>query len=264
MHQIMDTNSFQETIAKGQEILIVVSKEPDFDRVAAALSLYLSLTDYGRKVSIFCPTQMLVDFNRLVGVDKITREVGDKNLTITLAGYPAQNIERVSYNIENGQMRLAIIPKPGALSPQLEQVTSTYSGMSADTIISLGSQNLEEMKKDYPEIGGIEQQILISKEQRPGEQTSCFSERVSLLLHENNMPISQDTAGNLMLGMTTATGNFSSPGVRPETFEVAARLLRIRGKVVRGQAQAPQDEEPEEKLPSDWVGPKVYKGTTLP
>ena len=95
-------NSFSSLVDSASSVLILLPNKPYFDQVAAGLSLYLSLSDK-KEVTISCPSPMMVGFNRLVGVNKIVAEIGNKNLTIRFAGYDADSIEKVSYDIENGE-----------------------------------------------------------------------------------------------------------------------------------------------------------------
>ena len=266
----MNTDKFQEVLVNSGTILIVLPKDPPFDAVAAALSLYLSLSNYGKKLSVFCPSQMLVEFSQLVGVDRVGQELGNKNLTISLKDYPADNIERVSYNIENGQMQLAIIPKEGIEAPLPEQIVASYSGMSsAELVIFVGEGDdvaLEEIvsiphsvlilhnyKTHIPQIGRRRHTVEIVN-----GGASCYSELVGWLLIESNLPLDQDIAHNLMLGIAQATRNYTISAIRPETFELVAKLMRISGKI------GSQPVQQQTQAPPDWLSPKVYKGDTLP
>lgn len=283
----MDTNKFQEALVKSENLVIALSPNPTFDEVAGGLALYLSLSGFGKKVNIFCPSPMLVEFNKLVGVDRVTKEIGDKNLTITLRDYLAQNIERVAYNINGGQMELTIIPKSQIAAPNPDQVISTLGGMNADTVILVGVENQEELIPEIAsELAKVPQQILILQNYRPGvlerkvgvveivdPNVSCISEVVGLLLSEGNLPISEDIATNLLMGITYSTQNYTSNRVRPETFELSAKLARITRLPARQGSQAstahvvppPEEEQSNEnKAPEDWLAPKVYKGSTLP
>ncbi len=133
-------DSFSSVIDSAKSVLILLPSKPYFDQVAAGLGLYLALK--GKKdTSIAASTPMIVEFNRLVGVNKITEEIGNKNLTIKVTDYQATDIERVSYDIENGEFKLTIIPKPGVSSPKKEQLVANYSGVSADIVILMGGAN---------------------------------------------------------------------------------------------------------------------------
>src|SRR3990167_10506820 len=98
-------NSFSSLVDSASSVLILLPNKPYFDQVAAGLSLYLSLADR-KSATISCPSPMMVGFNRLIGVNKIVEEIGNKNLMIKFAGYDANNIEKVSYDIENGEFKL--------------------------------------------------------------------------------------------------------------------------------------------------------------
>lgn len=283
----MDTTRFQDVLARSSSVLVVLPQNPDLDTVAAGLSLYLALTNYGKSTSVFCPSDMLVEFNRLVGVDRVSRELGEKNLTITLREYPADNIDRVSYNIEKGQMELTIIPKNQVNAPTPEQVVGKLGGMSADTAILIGNVTRESLGDGaYQELEKVPQKVQIAQRMsapaprplgqaggRPVEiidpAASSISELVGNLLFDINLPVSGDAANNILMGVTTATNNFTSGNVRPETFELAAKVARIRnglsaqgtpqGVESAGQAVA-SEAAPQEQTPADWTqAPKVYK-----
>src|SRR5689334_79210 len=97
-------NTLSQLIDSSSSVLIILPTKPYFDQVAAGLSLYLALRDK-KDATITCPSPMTVGFNRLIGVQKIVSEIGNKNLTIKFAGYDATNIEKVSYDIENGEFK---------------------------------------------------------------------------------------------------------------------------------------------------------------
>lgn len=283
----MDTNQFQGTIAKSREILVVLPKNPSFDAVAAGLSLFVSLKNYGKKLGVFCPTSMLVEFNRLVGVEQVTDSLGSKNLTVALRDYPANNVERVSYDIENNEMRLTIIPKDGAAPPTAEQITTFYSGMSSDTVIFVGVDDEAQFGELGKELQKVPQIISILDDRRPQgfprrrgvlefvePMSSCLSETIGLLLTSSNLPLDGDIAGNLMLGVRESTGNLTSNKVRAETFELLAHFMRAKASGRSGMNQGTSQEiiddgstgqqEEQQETPSDWLKPKIYKGSTLP
>ena len=103
-------NSFSSLVDSSASILILLPTKPYFDQVAAGLGLFLSLRDR-KETQISCPSPVTVEFHRLVGVNKITSEVGNKNLTIKFVNYNPQDIERVSADIENNEFKLIVIGK---------------------------------------------------------------------------------------------------------------------------------------------------------
>lgn len=124
---------------------------------------------------------------------------------------------------------------------------------------------------------------------------SSSSEIVGLLLKNLAVEFDGDIATNLLAGISWATDNFSSPEVGASTFELAA--LCLRSGAVRPKVGLPVEEKktPEEKKkeslleelrtisaktppqvvrddrprpqedkqpPTDWLKPKIYKGST--
>ena len=133
-------NSFKSLIDSATSIAIVLPTKPYLDQVAAALALYVSLKPT-KDITVTSPTPPTVEFSRLIGVDKISAELGNKNLVITFPNYQATNIERVSYDIEEGQFKLSVIPKQGFESPTSEQTKFEYAGGKADLILLIGGAN---------------------------------------------------------------------------------------------------------------------------
>lgn len=273
----MENNSFSPIIDSANSVLILLPSRPYFDQVAAGLALYLALKDK-KETAISASTPMIVEFNRLVGVDKVTQELGNKNLTIKFSDYQANDIERVSYDIENGEFKLTVIPKPGVASPKKEQLVVNYSGVSADTIILIGGGNESHfpqlLSKDLlgaklVHIGTRPLPISSGKEvlslARPA---SCLSELVAVLIKESNLNLDADIATNLLLGIEEGTKQFSFSETTADTFETVASLIRAGGKRA-GKSAAPipmpLPEKPvrEPEAPKDWLEPKVYKGTSI-
>lgn len=230
-------NSFSSLVDSSASILVALPTKPTFDQVAAALSLYLSLRDL-KSTSIFCPSPMMVGFNRLIGVDKISPEVGNKNMTIKFKNYDAGNIEKVSYDIINGEFNLTVVPKTGFTSPQKENVDLSYSGASADLLILvggandshfpiLGSQELTSAKVVHIGTRTLSSSREVMSFAKPGSSTS---ELVANLIKENNLTLDSDSATNLVMGIEDGSSNFASSEVTPETFETFAHLLRSGGR----------------------------------
>ncbi len=180
---------------------------------------------------------MMVGFNRIIGVNRITSELGNKNLTIKFKGYDAGNIEKVSYDIVNGEFNLTVVPKAGFKSPQKEQMDLSFSGISADLVILIGGANdshfpiLESPELSGAKIAHVGNRVLSSDRDvmsfaKPGATTS---ELVANLIKENGMSMDPDIATNLLMGIEEGSANFSSSEVTPDTFETFAYLLRSGG-----------------------------------
>ncbi len=282
-------NTFPSLISSANSILILLPDDKlSLDQVAAALSLYLSLRGI-KNASISCPNPMTVEFNKLVGVDKITQELGNKNLTIKFKDYLAENIERVSADVEGSEFKLTVIPKDGLTSPQKEQVELSFSGVASDLVILVGGNSDSDFSNlNSEDLGGVKivhvgiKQLLVSPNKAIMSFTlpvSSLSELITILIKEGNLNLDGDSATNLIAGIEEASGNFTGEGVTAGTFEIFAHLLRSGG--VRQQKGGIKKEYPQgaipgqdlrvEKVekkepppaPKDWFEPKIYKGTSV-
>lgn len=279
-------NSFGSLIDSASSILVLLPQKPYFDQVAAGLALYLALKDK-KETNVVCPTPMIVEFNRLVGVNKVAAEIGNKNLVIRFADYKASEIEKVSYDVENGEFRLTVVPKTGFSSPRKEQVNLSYSGISADTVILIGGG----AESHFPAITTNDlagaKIIHIGTRALSGDTrtilsfarpASSVSELVANLIEESGSTLDADIATNLLLGIEEGSRDFKGPDVGAETFETVAKLLRAGGRRMPKErldrtpypqgaipGETPQTlQEPEKKeVPKGWLEPKIYKGTSI-
>lgn len=228
--------------------LILLSQNPFFDQVAAALALYLSISENNEKqikTQISCPTQMLVEFNRLVGVDKIKTEIGNKNLVIRFDQKysPEENIEKVSYDVDQNGVRLIIVPKEGSEAPKEEDLSFSYEGLDADVIFLIGGINISHFpalasadfkNKELIHINtidgnfGLEQKLISFS-----YPASSVSEIIASLLLSENFYLNEDIATNLLMGMYHGSKNFNSNNVTSGTFEMASKLMEHGGKPAR-------------------------------
>jgi hypothetical protein len=237
----MTDNSFKTLIDSAQEVLILLPSKPYMDQIAAGLSLYLSLSGSGKSVSISCPAPMTAEYSRLIGVDRITTDLGSKNLIISLKNYDANNVDKVSYDIENGQFKLTIAPKIGQKSPTQEQIDIKYGGASGDLVILVGGANDSHFpalsKEEFKSVKTIHvgtrlleilnNDIEVLSFARPASSTS---ELVANLIKESEFAVSEDIATNLLAGIEEQSKGFQTNEVTAETFEIFAELLKIGGK----------------------------------
>ncbi len=236
-------NSFKnliDSIAEHQEILVLLPTKPYLDQVASALSLYLSLTAYKKNVSVYSHVPATAEFSRLVGVNKITSDLGKKNLTIKFVDYKADYIEKVSYDVDGEIFKLTVTPKSSFKAPSKEQIHLDYSGISADLAILVGGaneshfpvlQNQEFKNIKIIHVGTrlleISSDLQVLSFARPASSTS---EIVAGLIKESGFPFDADIATNLIAGIEEQSKNFQSPEVTADTFMVFAELLKTGGK----------------------------------
>ena len=78
--------SLKSLIDPANSVLILLPTKPYFDQVAAGLGLFLALKDE-KEVNISCPSEMLVELNRLIGINQVSKDLGNKNLVISFSDY---------------------------------------------------------------------------------------------------------------------------------------------------------------------------------
>jgi len=287
----------QEKISNTQKILIVLPERPIFDQVAAGLSLFLSLQEAGRSVFITCPTPMTVEFNHLVGVDKISSKVVGSDLIVSF-NYPADQVEKVSYNDDSGKPNIVVQTKTGAPSLNENLVNYSYAGLQADLLITVGVKNPESLR-------ALEQDFstktLINVDTDPANmqfgqinvwdrEAVALSEVVLGIISGINLPLTTDIAQNILSGIWKRTQHLFSVNVGADTYEAVAICLRAgaqKPKNGEGKEEFPSarfegqpspvftkpaeekktsiGEVPKEKSkpPADWFEPKIFKGTSV-
>lgn len=283
MNNKIDFQTLQRALSPVQRVLIIIPQGPSLDKIAASLSLYLSLKKTDKNVTIACVQQMTVEFSQLVGVDKMTNKIDRKSLIISF-DYVKDSIEKVSYNVEGDKFNLVIQPKSGFPPLDTKSISYNYSGAEGELIFVVGAQRLEDLGDFYEREKNLysENQVVNidyhSQNTQFGKinifnpQTSSYSEIIVSLLKNLNLPFDQDIATNLLIGLKSATNNFHSPNTSADIFESAAHCLRVGARQIGNlSADSPADnqekkslEEKKEQVPSssDWLAPKIYKGKT--
>lgn len=275
--QTIDINNFQNMLKDAKSVLVLMPENPSLDTVAAATALSVVLEDTGKDVTVAAPTPMLVEANRLVGVQKVTDLPDNKNLTISFQDYDATQIEKVNYNIEDGRFMLVVAPKPGTIAPNKDQVIVGYKGVAGDLIIVIGAQSKNSLGKftQNQELFGQNTRVALIANtpvngfQRATElvnpQGSSVSEVVYELVESAGLKKNPDVATNLFFGLRAGTDNFQR-GVTANTFLIASKLLNEGARLEPLQGTVPvQAPQSVQNTPSEWTQePKVYKGSTLP
>ena len=198
---------------------------------------------------------MTVEYNRLVGIDKVTTAFGSGsgNLVIQFEGYDANKIDRVSYDVDGATFKLTVIPKAGNPSPVQNQVKlSGGEGESPDLLVLIGGDDMDHFPLINPtnppttKLVHIGIKMLGKLGTLPvtsfAKPSSSVSEVVTGYIKEMNLAIDKDMATNLLGGIEAHTQSFIAGAVTPATFEMAAELIKLGG--VRGGAFVPPAQAP--------------------
>lgn len=284
-------NEIKNVLDTSKSVLVVLPKNPYFDQVAAATSLYLGLKN-NKITSIYSPNPMLVEFNRLVGVNDVKTSLGANNLVIRFADYNLDNVLKVSCDVESKEMRILVYMQPGAEPPKFDQIVPEYESVVPDAVLLIGGANdshfpilaqNELAASKILHIGITPLTLSVrSVEESYSRQSSSISEVVFKFLKEMKISLSPDISTNLFAGISDSTRNFTSQSTSSDTFKVAAELLELGARRERAYSQPPQQvqgQQPQqvqnpqtinpnsslngasETPPREWMRePKIYKG----
>ncbi|MBI4034808.1 MAG: hypothetical protein HY381_00240 [Candidatus Chisholmbacteria bacterium] len=270
----------EEIFPTAKSLLIVTPETAQVDQLAAALGLYVALKEAGKGVTVANPKPAMAEYSRLVGIDQLTQKLGNRNLVISF-DYVEEAIEKVSYNVEGGKFNLVIQPKEGVKPIDPQSVNYNFEGSDAQVVFVIGAKTLADLGDLYiTEKGVFEKALIVNIDNQLAnakfgqvnlvETASSVSQLVAEMMQDLKLTLSADSAGNLWQGLVAGTQNFQSPTVTADTFEVAAMLLRSganRQKEVMEPEQGQQFSQVLKQLQpaapaSDWLKPKIYKGST--
>lgn len=262
MKYTAEINEIQKVLPGAQNILIVLPSEINIDKLASGLSLFLSLKQAGKNVSIVTEGIIRVGHSNLFGVGQVGSQItlakgGD--LTITLGEVvspdgkvPAlQNLDWAPTGSEKKDLKLTFHVMPGQkFEPTF--ITPNFEGGGFDLIFVLGAENLNVLGGVYTnhaQIFSSSQIINIDSLESNGRfgtinlvdsQAASLSEIIGQIIPGLNIPFDGDIATNILDGIFDATKNLSGEKVGAETYEVVANSLKVGGKKPLSSASLPQ------------------------
>lgn len=248
----------QDLLSAHQSIGVAVGQNPSVDEMAAALSVYLYLNSLGKKVSIASPTQPLVEVSTLVGINKVKTALdGDGGDLIVSFPYSENEIQKVSYTIENGFLNIVVKAGENGLTFTENDVKYTRGGGVPTLLFVVGTPRLSDLGQLF-DTEALKDTIIINIDNKQDNQGfgdvvlvssnySSVSEEVAQLISYLEPAMDGDIAQNLMLGISDATSNFQSPSTSYLAFEMAGFLLR-RGAQRAGTGHISRSQWSEEEL----------------
>ena len=269
----------KDLIDKNDKIGIAVGKNPTIDTMAAALSLYLGLQDYGKNPSIASGSQPLVEHSSLVGIDKVKSNFESGGGEATASGdlvvsfpYREGEIEKVSYTIEGGYLNIVVKAGQQGLTFQESDVKFRRGGASTggagapSLLFIVGTSRLSDLGALF-DTEALKNTAIINIDNSTDNQgygdipavspdVASVSEMVAGLLYYLGIDVNEDMAQNLMYGINDGTNNMQDPRVSYSTFELVANLMK---KGANRQQQRPQA-RPAQGLPQQPQYPQRPQG----
>jgi hypothetical protein len=234
----VDFNALKDQLNQAKSIFVLFGQYATVDHVAAALGLYLVLKEAGKDVFVASPAELRAEFSRLVGLDKISKTIGNRNLVIAFKEFDFSNIEKISHNDgANNRFELIIQPKSGNKPPITENVEFSYRGADTDLIYLIGTTRLEDLGPLYEADRNIYNQaavISFNRRQNPNypatsiidNQASSLSEIVYQFIEQMGLPVKDDIASNFLAGIDFATNRFQNLGISADAFMTAGKLIQ--------------------------------------
>jgi nanoRNase/pAp phosphatase (c-di-AMP/oligoRNAs hydrolase) len=254
---IQNQSGLLRNLIENSNGLIVTTKaNPTMDSFAASLALFLSLSATGKQISIACSSQPTVEYSSLIGLDKLTTRLNQsqgRNLVISFP-YQEGSIEKVSYNIENDLFNLVIEPREGypEITPQM--MSYATSGGNIDTIIIVDTPSLQELgyiynsnqklfqEKTVVNIDSHENNSNFGKINIVDPNAASTSEIIPYIINACNLNMHEDIAKNILMGISSASQNFTSIKTSSSTFEAASLCMRyVRKNISQDKPQITQN-----------------------
>ena len=209
----------------------IVVPQLNIDAIGSALALALLLNKSNINTRVFCPQKTDANYTKLSGLELLTDNYSNQNDLIVTLDYPLDQIEKVTYNQDNGKLNLVVQTKEGSAKVADNQIIiNNQSGASADINFMFGDESSLGANSNIVNKGNW-----INISPTVGDKTwakaniidqdAPFSEILSFLLPMLGLEFSPDAAKNLLIALRVATQSFSI-NVSPETFEAGATCLR--------------------------------------
>lgn len=272
----------REAIEKSKNIGIVTPEDPSLDKMAAALALYLSISQGDKSVRIATPKNPLVEVSSLVGIDKVKTDLASSEGDLIVSfPYKEGEIEKVSYTLDDDLLNIVVKAGESGLNFEEKDVRFTRGQKAPELLFIIGAARVSELGKLF-DPAALKETTVINIDNQPDNQGygdlimvsskfSSVSEAIANLIVSLGLKMDIDIAQNLMMGISDGTENFQNPKTTPLAFEMAGILMR-QGAVRSGKKQEqrsrdlesliqrqPQVEEPQQEEPQVRQEPDVMQ-----
>ncbi len=249
-------NKIKEAVDKYTKIAIAAPVDPTVDEMGAALSLYLSLEDLGKSLSIATPNTPLVEVSSLVGIDEVKTSIGEASGDLVVSfPYREGEIEKVSYTRDENFLNIVVKAGEKGLNFSEKDVKFTRGTSAPELLFIVGAARVSDLAHLFdPAV--LKDTVVVNIDNKPDNQGfgdivmvsakfSSVSEAVANVILSTGLKMDLDISQNLMLGIATATNNFQDPQTSSLAFEMA-------GVLMRNGALRPNPTMPRRKLSVDF------------
>jgi hypothetical protein len=205
--------------------------------MGAALSLYLSLKDMGKALSIATPNEPMVEVSSLVGINEVKTNIGEASGDLVVSfPYREGEIEKVSYTRDSDLLNIVVKAGEKGLNFDEKDVKFTRGSTAPELLFVVGAARLSDLGKLFdPAI--LKDTAVVNLDNKSENQGfgdivivstkfSSVSEIIANVIFSAGLKMDLDISQNLMLGIATATNNFQDPETSSMAFEMAGVLMR--------------------------------------
>lgn len=241
--QAIDLQPVKDKLQAEGPFLILLAPNASLDQVAAALALFTALKTQNKDVLVAGAGIDTSKLGRLNGSDEIRETIGNRNLVISFNNYDPNLIEKVSASDTSNSsvFELIIQPKSGSKAPDPRHIEYIYRGAAAHLIFTVGVTRLEDLGQIYESERKLFNETSIVAFNRRQEPTfpaititdnaaSSYSEMMVTFLENSGLPLDNESATNLFIGLEAATNRFQNPMVGANAFITAGKLLQQGAK----------------------------------
>lgn len=229
-----------KTLVDKKNILIVLPKNPSSDTIASSIALFDFL-----QTEKHCQIEIISqDFTKkekikfLKKQDIIKDKISNLKKFILSINIKDTGLKEMSYDIKDDKLKIYITPKQNHIKK--ENIKTAESDFRYDLIFVLGAHDLNSLGEIYENNTELfYKKTIINIDNNPHNEhfghinivdvtKSSVSELLFEILenwHKEN--INPDIANAILTGMITSTKSFKESNTKPQTLELASRLMHL-------------------------------------
>lgn len=236
---LMPKQEATAAIKEAQKLLLTTKEKLDGDSLGSFLALGLVLKKIGKEVILVSSGAIPEHFSFLPKIELIKKEMDGIKDFIVLVDEDKAKVNRLSYKLEDGRLKIVISPKAGNFSPQ--NVSFAYGDYHYDLIIILGAASFDDLgeiyrhntemfyKTDTLNIDHQPANSYFGKINWLDESASSTCEILVSLIEalesSQGKIMDEEIATSLLTGIMSETNLFQNPNTSSKSLTVAAQLV---------------------------------------
>lgn len=147
---VHDLSPLANALSKAQNVVCFIHPQATYDAVVAAVSMAEMIDKSGRSASVVCEAEMRPEYEQLKGVNKVSQQLGNRDLVISF-DYSEEQVDKVNYNVDeaNKRFELIITPQRGGVALDPSTIQYRQAGLAAEVVILFGFHSFDELGQYY-------------------------------------------------------------------------------------------------------------------